>query len=186
MVGSELLARGVFHVQGVRLVDADHHAEARGLGALHVPDRIVAHVGAVGLRGADAAAGQVIHKCSEVSVGPEDMVFMMYKVEDLSDQGTVDSKDVVAFYCPAGVAVEIYPHTLHYAPCKVDDKGFRCLVILQKGTNGPIEKPTQPLNHEDRLIMACNKWAFGHKDSSVVATRGGFEGILGENTRIQY
>ena len=38
------------------------------------------------------------HKCSEVSVGPDDMVFMMYKVEDLSDKGTVDSKDVVAFY----------------------------------------------------------------------------------------
>ena len=46
------------------------------------------------------------HKCSEVSVGPTDMVFMMYKVEDLSAEGTVDSKDVVAFYCPAGVAVE--------------------------------------------------------------------------------
>ena len=126
------------------------------------------------------------HKCSEVSVGPTDMVFMMYKVEDLSAEGTVDSKDVVAFYCPAGVAVEIYPHTLHYAPCKVEDGGFKCLVILQKGTNAPIEKPVNPVNHEDRLIMARNKWAFGHKDSSVVATRGGFEGILGENTCIQY
>lgn len=126
------------------------------------------------------------HKCSEISVGPTDMVFMMYKVEDLSDQGTVDSKDVVAFYCPAGVVVEVYPHTLHYAPCKVADDGFKCLVILQKGTNGPIEKPTAPITHEDRLIMACNKWAFGHKDSSVVASRGGFEGILGENTCIAY
>lgn len=126
------------------------------------------------------------HKCSEISVGPTDMVFMMYKVEDLSPEGTVDSKDVVAFYCPAGVAVEVYPHTLHYAPCKVEDGGFKCLVILQKGTNGPIEKPANPVNHEDRLIMACNKWAFGHKDSSVVASRGGFEGILGENTCIAY
>lgn len=126
------------------------------------------------------------HKCSEVSVGPTDMVFMMYKVEDLTDEGTVDSKDVVAFYCPAGVAVEVYPHTLHYAPCKVDDGGFKCLVILTKGTNEPIEKPVNPVNHEDRLIMAVNKWAFGHKDSSVVATRGGFEGIFGENTEIKY
>lgn len=64
----------------------------------------------------------------------------------------------------------------------MEDGGFKCLVILQKGTNAPIEKPVNPVNHEDRLIMACNKWAFGHKDSSVVATRGGFEGILGENT----
>lgn len=87
------------------------------------------------------------HKCSEVSVGPTDMVFMMYKVED---------------------------------------GGFKCLVILTKGTNEPIEKPANPVNHEDRLIMAVNKWAFGHKDSSVVASRGGFEGIFGENTEIKY
>ena len=126
------------------------------------------------------------HKCSEISVGTTDMVFLLYKVEDLADDGTVHSKDVVAFYCPAGVAIELYPHTLHYAPCKTSDAGFQCLVILQKGTNEPIEKPTHPVNHEDRLIMARNKWAFGHKDSSVVATRGGFEGIFGENTCIRY
>ena len=71
-------------------------------------------------------------------------------------------------------------------PVRIYDTVAAVTHEMSKGTNEPIEKPVNPVNHEDRLIMAVNKWAFGHKDSSVVATRGGFEGIFGENTEIKY
>lgn len=65
---------------------------------------------------------------------------------------------VQAFHCPAGVLVEIYATTLHYAPCSArKGEGFRVLIVLPLGTNGP--KPTMvPKNEEDRRLWACNKW----------------------------
>ena len=60
MIRGKLLAGGLFLVQRIRLIDPDHHTEAGSLSALHVPHRVIAHIGAVGFRRADAAAGQVI------------------------------------------------------------------------------------------------------------------------------
>src|SRR5699024_12860421 len=40
-----------------------------------------------------------------------------------------------AFLVPAGTMIEVYATTLHYAPCSAQEKGFRCVVILPKGTN---------------------------------------------------
>ena len=60
MIRGKLLAGGLFLVQRIRLIDPDHHTEAGSLSALHVPHRVIAHIGAVGFRRTDAAAGQVI------------------------------------------------------------------------------------------------------------------------------
>ena len=74
------------------------------------------------------------HKCSEVNFTTTGLVLLLALPEQLDD-GKLDSADVVGFYLPAGVLVEIFPLVLHFAPCRISEDGFRCLVILEKGTN---------------------------------------------------
>ena len=79
--------------------------------------------------------------------------------------------------------MEVYATTLHYAPCSAKaGAGFRVLVVLPKGTNGP--KPEiSPLNQEDKMLWACNKWLLAHPDTSE-ASQGAYIGLSGENIDI--
>lgn len=122
------------------------------------------------------------HRDSEFNLGTEDFILLLAKQEEISD-GTLDTSKVRAFRVPAGTLVEVYATTLHYAPCHVDaDKGFRVLVALPKGTN--TEKPDiTPLNAEDKMLWACNKWLLAHPDSNE-AKAGAYMGLSGENIRI--
>ena len=122
------------------------------------------------------------HRDSEFNLGTEDFILLLAKQEEISE-GTLDTSLVRAFRVPAGTLVEVYATTLHYAPCHVDaDKGFRVLVALPKGTN--TEKPDiTPLNAEDKMLWACNKWLLAHPDSNE-AKAGAYMGLSGENIRI--
>ena len=122
------------------------------------------------------------HRDSEFNLGTEDFILLLAKQEEISE-GTLDTSLVRAFRVPAGTLVEVYATTLHYAPCHVDaDKGFRVLVALPKGTN--TEKPDiTPLNAEDKMLWACNKWLLAHPDSNE-AKAGAYVGLSGENIRI--
>ena len=105
------------------------------------------------------------HRDSELNCGTTDFILLLAKLDDL-EEGRLDTKKVKAFRVPVGVLVEVYATTLHYAPCHVNpDKGFRVLVALPKGTNGPKPDIT-PLNEEDATLWACNKWLLAHQDSA--------------------
>ena len=108
------------------------------------------------------------HRDSELNCGTTDFILLLAKLDDL-ENGRLNTEKVKAFRVPAGVLVEVYATTLHYAPCHVDPvKGFRVLVALPKGTNGP--KPEiVPLNEEDATLWACNKWLLAHADSAEAA-----------------
>ena len=93
--------------------------------------------------------------------------------------GHNDTAKVKAFFVPAGTVIEVYATTLHYAPCGVDKKGFRCVVVLPKGTNYPIEQPH--LLKEDKLLAASNKWLLAHEEAKIA---GAFNGLKGENISI--
>ena len=84
---------------------------------------------------------------------------------------------------PAGVLVEVYATTLHYAPCHTDETaGFRVLVALPRGTN--TEKPAlRGGSPEDKYLAACNKWLLAHPDSAE-AKAGAYVGLVGENIHI--
>ena len=98
-------------------------------------------------------------------------------------EGKLDAAKVKAFLCPAGVPVEVFGTTLHYAPCNAaKGEGFKVLVVLPKGTNGPKPEIT-PLNDEDKLLWACNKWLLAHCDSKEAAA-GAVVAIEGENIDI--
>ena len=58
----------------------------------------------------------------------------------------------------------MYETTLHYAPCGVDGKGFKDVIILQ-GTNADITKNPNATG-EDRLLTAENKWLIAHADAN--------------------
>ena len=88
-----------------------------------------------------------------------------------------------AFRVPAGVMVEVYADTLHYAPCHVDkEKGFRVLVVLPEGTNTKDIRIAGNAS-DDNLLWMTNKWLIAHKDTSEAAA-GAFVGIDGANIDI--
>ena len=122
------------------------------------------------------------HRDSEFNLGTEDFILLLAKQEEIVD-GVLDTARVKAFKAPAGVLVEVYATTLHYAPCHCDpQKGFRVLVALPMGTN--TDKPVMTnQTSEDRLLWARNKWLLAHPDSNETK-QGAYIGLAGENIDI--
>lgn len=123
------------------------------------------------------------HRDSELNCGTEDFILLLARMDDIAPDGTLDTGLVKAFRVPAGVLVEVYATTLHYAPCSAaKGAGFRVLVALPKGTNGP-RPDIQVLNREDSMLWACNKWLLAHPESSEAA-QGAPAVLRGENIDI--
>ena len=122
------------------------------------------------------------HRDSEFNLGTEDFILLLAKQEEI-ENGQLDTARVKAFRVPAGVLVEVYATTLHYAPCHTDPaKGFRMLVALPAGTN--TEKPDIcPCTDEDGMLWGCNKWLLAHPDAPEAA-QGAYVGLVGENIDI--
>ena len=122
------------------------------------------------------------HRDSEINLGTDDFVLLLARQEEITD-GVVDTARVKAFRVPAGVPVEVYATTLHYAPCHVDaGAGFRTAVVLPKGTN--TDKPAfAPACEEDKWMTARNKWLLAHPDSAE-AKDGAHIGLKGENLTV--
>ncbi len=122
------------------------------------------------------------HRDSEFNLGTEEFILLLARQEEI-ENGLLDTAKVKAFRVPAGVLVEVYATTLHYAPCHTDPaKGFRVLVALSAGTN--TEKPAvPPVTEEDRLLWAKNKWLLAHPASDEAAA-GAHIGLAGENIDI--
>lgn len=123
------------------------------------------------------------HRDSEINCGTSDFILLVAREDDIVD-GSLDTDRVRAFRVPRGVVVEVYATTLHYAPCSAaKGEGFRVLVALPRGTNGP--KPEmESLNDEDKLLWACNKWLLAHADSSEAA-QGAVVALKGVNVDIR-
>lgn len=122
------------------------------------------------------------HRDSEFNLGAEDFILLLAKQDEI-ENGVLDTARVKAFKVPAGVMLEVYATTLHYAPCHCDPKkGFRVLVALPMGTN--TDKPDiTPKTAEDKLLWARNKWLLAHPDSGE-AQQGAYIGLTGENIDI--
>ena len=122
------------------------------------------------------------HRDSEFNLGTEDFILLLAKQEEI-ESGLLNTDKVKAFRVPAGVLVEVYATTLHYAPCHCDPrKGFRVLVALPWLTNSdrPVMDNRTP---EDAIMTARNKWLLAHAESSE-AKNGARVGLTGENIDI--
>ena len=73
------------------------------------------------------------HRNSEINIAVTDLILIIGKQQDIEADYTYDTSLMEAFLVPAGTVIEVYGTTLHYAPCHVEDGGFRCVVVLPKG-----------------------------------------------------
>lgn len=122
------------------------------------------------------------HRDSEINIGEGDFILLLAKQSQIED-GKIDTSLVKAFRVPAGVAVEVYATTLHYAPCQTGKEGFRVAVILPRGTN--TGKPDfKSCSEEDGWMTARNKWLLAHEDTSE-ARSGAHIGLVGKNIDIE-
>lgn len=120
------------------------------------------------------------HRSSEVNVACTDMILLLGRQQDIEADYTYDTGKVQAFLVKKGTAVEIYATTLHYAPCGVDGSGFRCVVVLPKGTNYDLTRGVSDKS-EDRLLTAVNKWLIAHEEAGI---EGAFNGLKGTNPSV--
>lgn len=132
------------------------------------------------------------HRSSEINVAATDAILMLGLQTDVEDnyddyagdgsnpKVVYDTSYIKIFRLPAGMAVELYATTLHYAPCHVEPQGFQVSVILPKGTNYPLEEKHG--GSEDALLAAKNKWLIGHPEGGL--PEGSYLGLVGENLNV--
>ena len=120
------------------------------------------------------------HRSSEIDIAATDLILLLGCQQDIEADDTYDTSKVEAFFVPAGTAVELYATTLHYAPCSAQEGGFRCVIVLPKGTNEDL--PFEPAKEgENRLLTAVNKWLIAHEEAGI---EGAFCGLKGANTEV--
>lgn len=122
------------------------------------------------------------HKGSEFNLGVHDFVLILGHQEEIED-GIFDTAKAKIFRVPAGVLVEVYATSLHYAPCHTDaEAGFQVLIALPWLTN--TERPDIAMKTpEDAIMTARNKWLLAHPESDE-AKNGAKIGLCGENIDI--
>lgn len=121
------------------------------------------------------------HRNSEINIAVNDLVLILGRQQDIGEDNTYDTSLMEAFLVPAGTMIEVYATTLHYAPCHVEEEGFRCVVVLPEGTNTDLE-PAERMTTEDALLFAKNKWLIGHEEGGL--PEHAFLGLKGENLSI--
>ncbi len=120
------------------------------------------------------------HRSSELDIACTDLILLIGCQQDITDDFTYDTNKIEAFLVPKGTGVELYATTLHYAPCSVGDAGFKCIVVLPKDTNLPLD--AKHAGYEDALITAKNKWLIGHAEGGLDA--GAHIGLIGPNVSV--
>jgi len=124
------------------------------------------------------------HRTSEINIAATDLIVLVGMQQDIQSDYTYETQKLEAFLVPAGVAVEFYATTLHFAPCNANDNGFRCAVVLPKGTNTPLQVKINEVG-EDALLFANNKWLIGHEDAIDLKEKGAFIGLVGDNLTVK-
>jgi hypothetical protein len=122
------------------------------------------------------------HRSSEINIAVTDLILLIGCQQDIEDDYSYDTSKIEAFMVPAGTIIEVYATTLHYAPCNVNENGFKCIVVLPRDTNLSLENNIERVG-EDALLFAKNKWLIGHKDTDL-GEQGAFIGLVGENIHL--
>lgn len=122
--------------------------------------------------------GLEYHKGSEINVLASDVIYFLAKLTD-GENYQIDSSTIESFFVPKGTAIELYQTTLHLAPCPINDRGFKCMVILPEGTNNPLE-----VESNDPLLFMKNKWLFAHKDAKRFVENRAHIGFVGHRPKV--
>lgn len=119
------------------------------------------------------------HRGEEINAAATDLALFLGEVKNLKDN-TLSTNSLECFFVEKGTVYTMYQTTLHFSPCKVHSSGFRCAVILPKGTNLPLEEKTKDIFPHDKTLFAANKWLIGLEGSKPVSN-GAFQGLFGTN-----
>lgn len=125
------------------------------------------------------------HKGSEINIAVTPFCLVLGHIWDIEDNKYYVGKEKV-FYVPEGTVIEMYQTTLHLSPCKINDEGFKDIVILPRGTNTKLDYKVINEDKESVLLLQRNKWVIAHKDREPLIKQGAFPGLIGENKEIKY
>lgn len=118
------------------------------------------------------------HQGSELNVMITDVVMVLGKRSVLEENGTFNAeKQAELFFVPRGTVVEFYSDTLHYSPLKVDDAGFKIIVMLPAGSNQPLP---ENFHSNNPRIVKKNKFQVVHRSRSDKIAQGAQVGVSGE------
>lgn len=125
------------------------------------------------------------HKGSEINIAVTDFMLVLGHVWEIQDN-TFRVEDARVFFVPKGTVIEMYQTTLHLSPCRVEEQGFKDIVILPRGTNTPLECRGETTDHEQALLLQKNKWVIAHKGREPLIRQGAHAGLIGENKELHY
>ena len=125
------------------------------------------------------------HKGSELNIAATDCMLVLGHTWQI-EQNTFTVGNETVFFIPKGTAIEMFQTTLHLSPCRVDDLGFKMVVVLPHGTNTPLKEPPANREGEARLLLQTNKWVLSHPDREPLMKQGAFPGLIGENRELRY
>ena len=126
--------------------------------------------------------GLEYHIGSEIDIAVTDLVLLLGRLQDVADD-RYPAEKAEAFFVPKGMALQLYETTLHFAPCKTDAGGFKCIVVLPRDTNEPLEN--DKATYGDKLLFARNKWLLAHPERKPLMERGAWPGITGTNIEVK-
>ncbi len=124
------------------------------------------------------------HKCSEINIAVTDFMLVLGHTWQIKNNKYYVGDEKV-FFVPKTTAIEMFQTTLHLSPCKVNDEGFKDIVILAKGTNTPLNK-SDIITKEDELLLQKNKWVIAHPEREPLIKQGAYAGLIGENKELKY
>jgi hypothetical protein len=129
------------------------------------------------------------HKGSEINVAVTDFMLVLghsYEIHDLS----YDVSQAEVFFVKKGTVIEMYSTTLHLSPCRVNEEGFKDIIVLPRGTNTPLleeeKKQKASGDPESKLLLLRNKWVIAHPKRKPLIDQGAYPGVTGENKELHY
>ncbi|WP_412989811.1 DUF4867 family protein [Pediococcus siamensis] len=117
------------------------------------------------------------HQGSEVNIAFTDVVMVLGKRRDIHDYEYDAETHAKLFFVPAGTVFEMYSDTLHYSPCKVDESGFKVIVMVLQGTNQPLPAGFKATN---KMIVKQNKFQMAHASRTDKIAQGILPGVKGK------
>ncbi len=129
--------------------------------------------------------GVEYHKGVETFIVMDDCMILLGHQWDI-ENNTYDGSKAEAFFVKKGTAFEIYPTTLHLSPARVSESGFRCVIVLPRGTNTALDYDITVVTKEDEIHLMKNKWIIAHKDREPLVKAGAHVGVLGENYDLKF
>ncbi|WP_461215913.1 DUF4867 family protein [Lacticaseibacillus sp. GG6-2] len=121
------------------------------------------------------------HHSPEINVTTQDIVLFLGQESKLHDDH-FNTDDIEPFFVPAKTMIMINGSTLHFAPLRTSDAGFKCLVILLQGVNNDLQVPT---GVTCKTLFKRSKWLIAHPDNAKFTSQGAFAGIVGPNLELK-